>query len=509
MSVVIAGIAVFSLLWPTIHQAFAQEGTNLYLPAVQGGQEEGVQSSEVDTVQHCEDGWDEKFEGEGTFHWNGVEIEVDGDEVDFSETVTFCVKWSTGNSGKLTGTHYETPDHKDISYVVVYEKPTPTPTKTPTPTATATDKPDDKKGCLIVEKNNETDKPIPNWPFKVYPEGQNQPVYEGFTDATGKVRFDGLSEGRWIVEEPNVPGWVPYPPFTNKLVVEIKSGEDCAYAFFKNAQATSTPTPTATRKPTKTPTATFTPTLTPTKRPTKTPTATATVTPTPSVTATGTQPPTYTPTATDTATPTETATATPTATMEPTPTPTVVCDKNGCRVYLPLTNGKPLDTPTPIPTATPTFTPTPGPINFLGIYEDPACWTEILQPDVPRVWRGWDKDEFFRCPWEVGNDRLALQYESQTIYVDIIQFGNDKDASIISEVIVNGERFDLPAEGATLRWNLGPHTVLAQRGSCTSQGPMFDICWNMQVFLQGHAQGLFPDMFAAVAAAQAAAKAQQ
>jgi hypothetical protein len=91
------------------------------------------------------------------------------------------------------------------------------------------------------------------------------------------------------------------------------------------AEASPTPTATATFTPTATATATFTPTATATF----TPTATATFTPTPTPTAT------FTPTATATATPTATATAT------ATPTPTI--------------------TPTPTPTPTPTTTPAPTP----------------------------------------------------------------------------------------------------------------------------------------------------
>ncbi|MCR4263140.1 MAG: hypothetical protein NUV98_00280, partial [Candidatus Roizmanbacteria bacterium] len=91
-----------------------------------------------------------------------------------------------------------------------------------------------------------------------------------------------------------------------------------------------------------------------------------------------------------------------------------------------------------------------------------------------------------------------------------VQYGDDENASIVTGVNVNGTDFARPAEGTTLTWNLGPHTVLGQRGSCTGQGSAFDVCWNFQVYLEGFAEGLFPQMFAEVAAAQAAAaEAQQ
>lgn len=72
----------------------------------------------------------------------GVKTEVGnhfGPTVTFEEETTFCVKWSTTNSGVLTGTTFTTPDGKDISYYVVYEEDTdgPTPTQSPTPSPTA------------------------------------------------------------------------------------------------------------------------------------------------------------------------------------------------------------------------------------------------------------------------------------------------------------------------------------------------------------------------------------
>jgi hypothetical protein len=168
---------------------------------------------------------------------------------------------------------------------------------------------------------------------------------------------------------------------------------------------------------------------------------------------------------------------------------------------------EPTETPTPEPTVTPTpETPTPEPkLNFIGVFEDPRCMIEEDLPlDTPRVWRRFEDDDLFTCPWEVGTDQLALVDGDQDVTVDIVPFGDDEDASIISEVVVDGQRFDRPAPGITLSWNIGPHTLLAQRGSCVSQGPENDICWNLQAYIVGKPEGLLSEMFATIAAMLAA-----
>ena len=68
-----------------------------------------------------------KFEGPGTFYYEGVVVVVSGATVTFSQPVRFCVKAGTSNSGEQTGTSY-TVDFEntggqfpDISHVVIYE----------------------------------------------------------------------------------------------------------------------------------------------------------------------------------------------------------------------------------------------------------------------------------------------------------------------------------------------------------------------------------------------------
>lgn len=95
----------------------------------------------AEATEHCPDHRTEfKFEGEGTFTFDGVTGTVSGATVTFSEAVIFCVKSGTEAYGPMTGTSFTTPDGKDISYVVVYGRP-PAPTPSPTPTESPTPNP--------------------------------------------------------------------------------------------------------------------------------------------------------------------------------------------------------------------------------------------------------------------------------------------------------------------------------------------------------------------------------
>jgi len=107
-----------------------------------------IEASGEGEVDHCPAGWITKYESPFTG------ISVLGDTVTFLENTTFCVKWSTVNSGVITGTTYTTIDGKDISYVVIYD---PSGTATPTPTEVVTETP--------TETPEVTPTPVPTLPI--------------------------------------------------------------------------------------------------------------------------------------------------------------------------------------------------------------------------------------------------------------------------------------------------------------------------------------------------------
>ncbi len=160
-----------------------------------------------------------------------------------------------------------------------------------------------------------------------------------------------------VTATPGVPGTATPAPSAQP--------DDAAAAVLP--AAASTPTATATTRPSRTPTATSTPeptaTSTPTPEPTATPTDTPrpTATPEPTATPTDTPEPTATPTDTPapTATPTETPRPTRTNTPEPTATPSVTPTATPSVTPSATPTATPSVTPSVTPSATPTVTLTP------------------------------------------------------------------------------------------------------------------------------------------------------
>lgn len=93
-------------------------------------------------------------------------------------------------------------------------------------------------GCIDVTKmdvppgGNSTTIPIPGW--KIFVKRMDgTPVASGFTDATGKVKFENLPLGPYKVEEEWRPNWSPVTPTSFTVTL---TGKDCEQVDFNNKQ---------------------------------------------------------------------------------------------------------------------------------------------------------------------------------------------------------------------------------------------------------------------------------
>lgn len=506
----VAAVLGLLLLLSIVAQAIAQ--SVVYLPTVQDSGAEGeVQAAwvchELELVEaegkyvivhlrfsgpaaevHWGDGSFDRFE------WSNMTPQERQDGVDVSHTYVSHGTYEV--FVRLFDNEENQQDHEDCRISIeVGKDPTPTNTSTPTPTATVTPTP---LGEFVVPECGAVVK-VTNDPPSLHEDTDVE-----LRSSLGTVVLEDVENEPLQVSQVDLPeSWVGLT-----VQVIVIPGPDGRHSIRWEDVEIECPTPTPTHTPTATPTLTASPTNTET----------------PTVTPTGTQSPTFTPTHTPTATATPTLTATPTGTKPPTVTATSTATATGTATATPTFTSTPITEPselrlpaignpatfTPTPTATMTPSPEPQTVDWLGVFEDPRCQIrENLPADAPRVWLQFEQDELFDCPWEVGLNQVALQYDKHIVLVDIEPFGHIEGASIITSVIVNGVRYDRPAPGVTLEWQVGPHTLLGQTGNCGSQGLENNKCWNLQVYLQGSAQGLFPEMFAAIAAAQAAAEAQQ
>src|SRR5690606_14657433 len=99
--------------------------------------------------------------------------------------------------------------------------------------------PEDAACNLIIQKVDNNDQPLAGASFKVVGPGANGPVlYNGSTDATGKVVLTNLAAGTYYIKEVKAPAG--YEPLNESIPVTIDGGEQNVTVKVENKKKTGT-----------------------------------------------------------------------------------------------------------------------------------------------------------------------------------------------------------------------------------------------------------------------------